>query len=99
MPVCTEFEVHVPPFALEAGASLGSLTMRAWMSTPERTSGLPDEWVRRVEGREHPGERLVRRARPSITPDAVVSLASSIPTVLVVHALTGDHRVGGEGGW
>lgn len=99
MPFCTEFEVHLPPFVLEAGASLGSLTMRGWISTPEPTSGVPAEWARRVEGRDHAGEQLVRRKRPAITPDVAVSLSSSVPTVLVVHALTGDHRVGGEGGW
>jgi homoserine O-acetyltransferase/O-succinyltransferase len=99
MPVCSEFEVRLPDFVLEAGAPLRTLTMRGWVSAPDGDVGIPGAWLQRVEVRQHSREQVVRRGPQTVVPDAAVQLSSSVPTVLVVHALTGDHRVGGEGGW
>ncbi|MCP3164614.1 alpha/beta fold hydrolase [Myxococcus qinghaiensis] len=102
------FEVTPPDLTLEAGARIAPHLVRGWWWGPEddlpwlhaRARLLPDEEVQGITPRvvrrtlaeqHHAVERARRRSatRPS----------SRVPTVLLVHALTGDMRAAGEGGW
>jgi len=83
-------DLRLPPFTLGCGVRLPRLHVRAW------TWG-PTPW-RGIEEVRHTGS--VSRCRERIEhPPAPVPLPKDAPVVLVIHALTGDARVGGEGGW
>ena len=95
----TEFDLHLPPFELERGARLVELVLRGWMSEPAEPSWLPSTWTTRVAPRTSEREQQhVRPVGPPADMDERVS-APERPTILVVHALTGDMRVGGSSGW
>lgn len=102
------FDVPLPDLPLEAGARVMSHVARGWWWGPE--GDLP--WL---ESRAHllrdmevpPGTpRVVRRTRAQAPPlpgkprrPEPLGPAADVPTVLLVHALTGDMRAGGPGGW
>lgn len=102
------FDLSLPDLPLEAGARVLSHVARGWWWGPEedlrwlrsRAHVLPEETVREnalrvVRRTKEELRRLAeapRRERPA-SPDPTV------PTVLLVHALTGDMRAGGAGGW
>ncbi|QRN99452.1 alpha/beta fold hydrolase [Archangium violaceum] len=102
------FDLPLPDLPLEAGARVTSHTARGWWWGPEqdlpwlraRAHMLPEETVRET------ALRVVRRTKEELrrlaetprqnqhrSPDATV------PTVLLIHALTGDMRAGDAGGW
>ncbi|MCK9522080.1 MAG: alpha/beta fold hydrolase [Proteobacteria bacterium] len=100
------FDLHLPTFTLEDGAALHRHIVRGWWWGPAADRPWLD--ARAVPVQAHSGYQVVHRtdaevqalhahmaqlrgANPLPPPDA--------PTVLVVHALTGDMRVGGDGGW
>lgn len=107
-PLPCVFDLSLPDLPLEAGARVMSHVARGWWWGPEqdlpwlraRAHVLPKETVRenalrvvrRTKEDLHQLARTPRREHP-IIPDPTV------PTVLLVHALTGDMRAGGEGGW
>jgi homoserine O-acetyltransferase len=82
------FELTLPPLVLEHGGVVAAHRVRGWWAGPE-VPGLPDvevvPWA------------VVHdtAARPAPSRGQL----SSRPVVLVIHALTGDMRAGGEGGW
>lgn len=97
-----QFEFSVPPFRLECGVALPTLHLRGWTAGPEgdfpglhrRARVLPDR----------PSEGPVARTAAEIAElphidRTTTQPAPSLPTVLVVHALTADARVGGDAGW
>lgn len=99
------FELALPPFRLEARAVLPHHHLRGfwwgprddldWLASRSRLIAADDPCMRT----ETP---VVRREAelplcPPVTPAAMPP--PERPTVLVVHALTADSRVGGDGGW
>ncbi|MBK9032597.1 MAG: alpha/beta fold hydrolase [Myxococcales bacterium] len=99
----TWFELVLPPLALEAGAALAHHVVRGWHWGPAEDAAvlaattIPVEAARRwqVEARATGALAVLARRQPS----ARTPLAPQIPTVLVVHALTGDAGAGGVDGW
>lgn len=99
------FELALSPFRLEGGAVLPHHHLRGfwwgpsddldWLASRARLLPDDDPCMR--------AEVPVARAEaelPLPPPEAPLALsAPERPTVLVVHALTADCRVGGEGGW
>lgn len=106
------FDLDLAPITLEAGAVVQEHVVRGWWTGPEEDrEPLAARATRVAEARPAPVDAVVRRsgtdaaalsaARRDAAPRraAAPRLDPEIPTVLVVHALTGDARVGGEGGW
>lgn len=104
------FDLVLPGLTLEAGARLRTHLVRGWIWGPPadrealRARALPlpsdpaaggDQLVVRRSRAEQ--EELVARA--SALPREAPRLDGEVPTVLVVHALTGDMRAGGPGGF
>ncbi|MDC0710630.1 alpha/beta fold hydrolase [Stigmatella sp. ncwal1] len=102
------FDLPLPDLPLEGGAWLTSHVSRGWWWGPgqdrtwlqSRSHVLPDEAVREN------ALRVVRRTREErrqlaaeVEPRGGQRPDPSVPTVLLVHALTGDMRAGGPGGW
>ncbi|AEI65255.1 alpha/beta fold hydrolase [Corallococcus macrosporus] len=102
------FDVALPDLTLEAGARVTNHLVRGWWWGPEddvpwlqsRASVLseddaqasPPRVVRRGVAERQALAAQARQRAPARAPPAV-------PTVLLVHALTGDMRAGGKGGW
>ncbi|MBJ6759499.1 alpha/beta fold hydrolase [Myxococcaceae bacterium JPH2] len=102
------FDLTLPDLPLEAGARVAPHLVRGWWWGPEedlpwlqsRAQVLSEEAareatfrvVRRTAAEQRPVVEPLRRPSPPRAP-------APVPTVLVVHALTGDMRAGGEGGW
>jgi homoserine O-acetyltransferase/O-succinyltransferase len=98
------FDVRLPALALVRGGTVEPHVARGFWWGPEadlsalqaRTHGLLED-----EARAAQAQQPVHRESPPTfreTPCAK-DFDASIPTVLLVHALTGDARVGGPGGW
>jgi homoserine O-acetyltransferase/O-succinyltransferase len=102
------FDVPLPELPLEGGALLTAHVSRGWWWGPardvawlqSRSRVLPEEAVREN------ALRVVRRTREeqrqlagAVDPRRFLEPAPSVPTVLLIHALTGDMRAGGPGGW
>jgi homoserine O-acetyltransferase len=92
------FDLPLPPLTLEAGARLSHHVVRGWCWTTARDrlrigADVPDSG----------GWQVVRRSWGELAAVARKNRGESfrpdIPTVLIVHALTGDARAGGPGGW
>ena len=97
-----QFEMRVRPLTLECGVALPSLHLRGWTDGP--AGDLPDlEAAARVLPDAPIGRPITRTAAEisdlPLRAAGVASPAPAVPTVLVVHALTADARVGGEDGW
>lgn len=96
------FELVAPPLALEAGARIERHVVRGWHWGPAEDGAVLDALTVRVPDNRwqvvarSTGElaALARRA-----PRGGLGLSPAIPTVLVVHALTGDADAGGDDGW
>jgi homoserine O-acetyltransferase len=95
------FDLRLPPLALARGGRVEPHHARGWWWGPEgdlpaleaRTRLLPAPALRAPYA-------VVRRPEPLAAPAAgAPALDPRVPTVLLVHALTGDARAGGEGGW
>ncbi|MBZ0234620.1 MAG: alpha/beta fold hydrolase [Deltaproteobacteria bacterium] len=98
----TTFDLVLPSITLEGGAQVAHHVVRGWHWGPKE-----DEPVLRDRGIP-PGDanqRLVTRSAGELAamvrkaPRVSERLSPDIPTVVVVHALTGDARAGGPGGW
>lgn len=98
------FDLSLPSMPLEAGGVVEPLRLRGWWWGP--ASDVPALAARtRLLNQNRIGRealQIVRRKRseePATPPRGGPELDPAIPTVLVVHALTGDMRSGGSGGW
>jgi len=98
------FDVRLPALALVRGGTVEPHVARGFWWGPERdlpalearTHALSEVALRAAEAQEP----VHRTAPPSFRgPPGALKLDAGVPTVLVVHALTGDARAGGSGGW
>lgn len=97
------FELCAPPLALEAGARVDRHVVRGWHWGPAEDAAPLDRLTVRVPDNRW---QVVARSVGELAalarrmPDGGgARLSPAIPTVLVVHALTGDAGAGGPGGW
>ncbi len=98
------FDVRLPALALVRGGTVEPHLARGFWWGPEsdlpalgaRTHALSPAEVLAAQAQEP-----VRRSQalPWLASAGAPELDESIPTVLLVHALTGDARAGGPGGW
>ena len=99
------FDLRLPSLPLARGGSVDPHHTRGWWWGPAsdlpaleaRTRALSDAALRAAERMQ-----VVRRpeALPPPRPRRELpQLSAEVPTVLLVHALTGDARAGGPGGW
>lgn len=92
------FDLALPPITLEAGATVAPHIVRGWSWGPEGEAPRVGTPVADVST-----WHVVERSRADL--DAIAQsnrggrLRRDVPTVLVVHALTGDARAGGPSGW
>jgi homoserine O-acetyltransferase len=108
------FDLPLAPLALEGGAVVRDHVVRGWWAGPPadlpalaaRAALLPAAATPGAAGRvvrRSPAERAAlaaERERSAAAPGGgAPDLDPAVPTVLVVHALTGDARAGGPGGW
>ncbi|MEM9691798.1 MAG: alpha/beta fold hydrolase [Myxococcota bacterium] len=95
------FDLSVVPFRLEGGVQLPQLHLRGFSWGPATDDAVGAHRLGEDDPayeREHP----VRRSRAELAampPPARAATTTEVPTVLIVHALTADARVGGPGGW
>lgn len=97
------FELVLPALTLEAGAVVERHVVRGWHWGPaEDTAALTATTIAvdparrwQVEARSTGELATLARRQPSTR----AGLDPTIPTVLVVHALTGDAGAGGDDGW
>lgn len=90
------FDLGLPPFELEGGQRLPRLHLRGWAWGPASDGPVLDTVARPAPLGDRPVPAAPRS--PSVV-TAPSRLDPSVPTVLLVHALTGDARAGGPGGW
>jgi len=96
------FDLSLPPMRLACGARLDRVVVRGQHLGPD---GDARDLARIVDLRPDDPASSGQITRRTVTEqDAVPApraggLSSDVPTVLVVHALTADARVAGEGGW
>jgi homoserine O-acetyltransferase len=98
------FDVRLPALTLQRGGTVEPHVARGFWWGPEgdfpgleaRTQPLSETALRAAEAQEP----VHRSAQPSFSATrGAPRLEEGVPTVLVVHALTGDARAGGPGGW
>lgn len=82
------FDLTLPPLVLEHGGVVETHRVRGWWAGPEAPALPAVEVVPWAVVHD-------TAARPAPSRGAL----SAHPVVLVIHALTGDMRAGGEGGW
>jgi homoserine O-acetyltransferase len=101
------FELELPGVTLEAGAHLERHVVRGWCWGPAGEEAVLAARARVLDRAPWRGGApvLVQRG-PEVQAQAEGRPAAggampdpAIPTVLLVHALTGDMRAGGPGGW
>jgi homoserine O-acetyltransferase len=98
----TTFDLVLPSITLEGGAQIAHHVVRGWHWGPKE-----DDPVLRDRGipAGDQGQQLVMRSAGELAamvrkaPRVSERLSPDIPTVVVVHALTGNARAGGPGGW
>lgn len=96
------FDLVLPALVLEAGARVERHVVRGWHAGPAEdgpvldalTVRVPDDRWQVVARSTGELAQLARRA-----PAGGARLTADIPTVVVVHALTGDAEAGGDDGW
>lgn len=97
------FDLALGHLELECGARVEPLRVRGWWWGPSSDLPALEERTRlRMQnevGRE--AHAVVRRTRAAPLParSGGIPFDPGIPTVVVVHTLTSDMRVGGSGGW
>jgi homoserine O-acetyltransferase/O-succinyltransferase len=102
------FDLSLPDLPLEAGARVAPHLVRGWWWGPPEDL----EWLQaraRVHSEQETRDgrlRVVRRSASALRDAATDARRAGhrrapdpVPTVLLVHALTGDMNAGGEGGW
>lgn len=96
-PSARRFDLALPPLTLACGVPLRTLTLAGWWWGPA------DDLARLDAAVDHRPDdpatsSQVAPVRPG-TPAKAPALTAEVPTIVCVHALTGDARLGGEGGW
>jgi len=105
LPETRLFDLTLPPLTLEAGAEVSRHEVRGWWWGPGQDLGWLESRARVLtEPESVVAGTVVQRGRdhvapPPASPASGPELDAEVPTVLVVHALTGDMRAGGPGGW
>ena len=89
------FDVRLPDLTMEHGGAVSPLVVRGWMWSADGQDFLRQRNLVPVDG--HPGQVIRRSA--SAQPASVIKAGDDRPTILAIHALTGDPHVGGEQGW
>lgn len=94
------FTLRLPGVVLECGASMPFRRVRGWACGPPGTLA----WLRangaRVDDGELPTSEAIVPGRPlDDAPPSGGTAPPPAPVVTLVHALTGDMRAGGRGGW
>ena len=95
------FDLTLPPLQLESGDRVSPLRLRGWWSGAARDLA----WLTGVAHVHTPAEtadaayHVVRDRRERAPSTQLGRQRSPRPVVLLVHALTGDARAGGDGGW
>ncbi|RKH08512.1 alpha/beta fold hydrolase [Corallococcus sp. CA053C] len=102
------FDLSLPDLPLEAGACVAPHLVRGWWwGPPEDLAWLQSRARVHSEEETRAGRLQVVRRSASELRDAAANARRNgprraptpVPTVLLVHALTGDMNAGGEGGW
>jgi homoserine O-acetyltransferase len=101
------FDLRLAPLELEAGGVVTSHLVRGWWWGPD--ADLPALQARArvipAESMDRGADKITRRSARELqeigspTNVAAPTFPNDIPTVVTVHALTGDMRTGGAGGW
>lgn len=89
------FEMGVPAFRLEAGPPLPRLHLSGWWWGLDGDVAALDRRTRRTACATTP----TAPPSPGVPPASAPRLDPDIPTVLLIHALTGNAQAGGPGGW
>ena len=92
------FDFAVDPITLECGVRLPALPIRGWVWGPQ------GDWPALAQQVDVVGLHRVSIARTHEHIAALPAIRTPLhavdcPTVLIVHALTGDAHVGGSDGW
>ena len=90
-------DLPLPAFRLHCGLPLPGLHVRAQVLGPGTEALSP--WAVEVSPSPTPVRRTSDALRRLWAAPAPPRLDDTVPTVLIVHALTGDARVSGPGGW
>lgn len=102
-PRATLFDLRLPPLPLEAGGEVAPHVVRGFHLGPPDDSEQLARVVPPLSPEASVAWQVVRRSQAQLAgaPAAArgARLSPELPTVLVVHALTGDARAGGPGGW
>lgn len=91
------FDLRLPPLALQHGGTVEPHHARFQWWGPEADLAVLERLATAVDARRLAG--TVSRQSALRTPARGPTLDRDIPTVLVVHALTGDARAAGPDGW
>jgi homoserine O-acetyltransferase/O-succinyltransferase len=91
------FDLRLPALALQHGGTVEPHHVRFQWWGPEADLPALERLATAVDPRRAAGP--VSREAPLRAPAERVPLDSAVPTVLVVHALTGDARAAGPDGW
>lgn len=91
------FELGLPPFPLEAGPELPRLHLSGWWWGPPTDLQTLEARGRMSACTDRPTPRALDS--PPFTGASGPALDPRVPTVLLIHALTGDAQAGGDGGW
>ncbi len=101
-PTSAIFDLTLPGMTLEAGAPLDRLEVRGWWTGPEQDLDWLSARARVLSAHEQAtvGTVIHRGAdHRAPSPSSADTPPPERDTVVVVHALTGDMRAGGPGGW
>ena len=89
------FDVRLPDLTLDHGAVVTPVVVRGWMWAADARAFLAERGLFEVSAPA--GE--VRAPNTEAEAPCTVPDESGRPTVLVIHALTGDAQAGGQAGW
>lgn len=101
------FDIALPELPLEAGARVASHLVRGWWWGPSedlpwlesRTLLHSEESVSRPMRVVHRTAERLQHLSTEARRASSLRPGEEVPTVLLIHALTGDARAGGAGGW
>lgn len=90
------FDLRLPAITLDSGQRVSRHQLRGWVAGPPASMPTPEMGLCYPPAEACATGEIIREP-----PEASAAQAAlpKWPTILVVHALTADARVGGEGGW
>ncbi len=89
------FDLRLPDLTLDHGQRVRSLVVRGWMWAPDARGFVERRGLSVVDAQP---ARVVRKSSEASVAEVVADVGEW-PTVVIVHALTGDSIAGGDGGW